>query len=340
MVLYFGCGTSEHRELIVALFDRVPENFRAKLNNYGLFLETWEDIPVNARKILINFWPDQNFRSWLILPWPKAEVWGRAWVITDEEMAIVGEWELRGLWFSEGDVIIENEQGLNFPAKTEKTYYAFQPTNGPANSLNFQIYPNPKHLMIVAARTVRQEFLSGKHGDKAVKRDKSELKKIVNNIEKTEKEIWQVDQKIIKGSRDLVELLKVQNVSMKIKIKLIKDLLPKIDKFYLESIDDLIRLKTRLIELSANNLETKKLKTVIMRIEEIILTLSSYVPHKLDEILAQMKNEETQSTVTPEFLQILETIFKKTAKIRDLVTKEQKEFSEISQIISIIKEST
>jgi len=324
-VLYFGCGTSQDLDLIVALFDRVPEHFNAKLDNFGLFLENWSDFPSGAREILKEFWPDLQFRSWLILPWPGAVVWGTAWLITEEEMEIMGEWELRNLWFTEGDVTIENKQGIQFPAKTERTYYNFTPHDKPANSLDFKIYPNPKEKMINTARNVRLGFLSEKHDYNAFKKDPLEFKKLLKKIQKNESHLWKINKRIIKFKTPIEEIIKHKNVDPETKVQLLKHLIPKLNKFFNESLEDLIILRNRIIALIALGTEVKKLKIIVKRLDQIIAIIAKEKNDPTLESLASSNNSKA--------FDLISSLFSKTSTIQSLISAE---VSELNAIINFI----
>ena len=157
-VLYFGYGANAHKDMIKALVGRVPKGFKAKLEDYGLFLQSWLDIPLEAKKTLEEVW-DEKFSSYIAVPLKKTEVWGTAWKITPRKRAVIGEWELHHKWYLPVKIKVLNEKGKVFEAETEiiPRFYTKIPAIQEKEYLHF---PNDKIKMLKLARKVRKAFLN------------------------------------------------------------------------------------------------------------------------------------------------------------------------------------
>ena len=155
-IFYFGYGANAHKDMIKALLGRVPEGFKAKLENYGLFIQAWLDIPLEAKKILEKTW-DESFSSYIAVPLKRATIWGTAWEITERERAIIGEWELHHKWYLPVHVTITNEEGKTFEAETEiiPRFYRKIPA---IQDKEYPHFPNDKAKMLKLAREVRKKF--------------------------------------------------------------------------------------------------------------------------------------------------------------------------------------
>lgn len=155
-ILYFCYGASRSPNMMKAIIGRRPRGFKYELNGYELCLQYWNEIPKKVKNILSRHW-DKSFRSYSIKQSPRKSVWGVVWIISKEEYALAGNWELRGMWYkkvrlkrkihSKNKIILTemvNPKGLK-PVKESKNYTDF---------------PVSKKKIISVANKVRKEFLS------------------------------------------------------------------------------------------------------------------------------------------------------------------------------------
>ena len=156
-ILYFGYGANAHKDMIKALVGRVPKGFKTKLENYGLFIQSWLDIPLEVKKILQESW-DDKFSSYIAVPLKGAVVFGTAWEITEQERAIIGEWELHHKWYLPVKVKLINEKGKSFKAETEiiPRFYTKIPA---IQEKEYLFFSNKKAKMLKLARKLRKRFL-------------------------------------------------------------------------------------------------------------------------------------------------------------------------------------
>lgn len=161
VVIYFGYGANAHRDMIKALVGRVPKGFKAKLKDYGLFIQSWLDIPLEAKQTLKEVW-DDTFSSYIAVPLKGAVVWGTAWELTERERAIIGAWELHHKWYIPVKIKLADEKGKSFEAETEiiPRFYTKIPA---IQEKEYPHFPNNKSKMLKLARKEREEFLKEKH---------------------------------------------------------------------------------------------------------------------------------------------------------------------------------
>ncbi|MGD9276396.1 MAG: gamma-glutamylcyclotransferase [Candidatus Pacearchaeota archaeon] len=179
-ILYFGYGANAHKDMIRALIGRAPKGFRAKLKNYGLFVQSWKDIPSSVREILGNVW-GTNFNSYIAIPLKGATTWGTAWKITRTERNIIGEWEFHNKWFTPVNINIEDEKGKTFGAETE-IILNFKPREPLVNKKSYPFFVTNKKEILKVARKVRKKFLESINKLKGVR--ETGVKKNERDIEK------------------------------------------------------------------------------------------------------------------------------------------------------------
>ncbi|MEK6845878.1 MAG: gamma-glutamylcyclotransferase family protein [Nanoarchaeota archaeon] len=163
-VLYFGYGANKNPEMIAAIIGRKPCGFPAKLFNYGLFIQSWKDIPVKARKILretSSF--EEGFKSYCISPSKGKSTQGMVWTITRLERQLIGAWELHGVWYKPIVVdvttlngkIIKNVETEVIRSKEIKQFMLGN---------RYKAFPNDQRIMLMEARKTREEFLLNLEG--------------------------------------------------------------------------------------------------------------------------------------------------------------------------------
>lgn len=64
--MYFGYGANRDPEMMEALLGRIPEGRPAKLFSHRLYIQPWEEIPVEVRKELTPPW-DTAFKSYIVV---------------------------------------------------------------------------------------------------------------------------------------------------------------------------------------------------------------------------------------------------------------------------------
>jgi hypothetical protein len=156
-ILYFGYGANAHKDMIKALVGRVPRGFKARLDNYGLFIQPWSKISSKAKKTLKNNW-DKKFSSYIAVPLKGSLIWGTAWEITKEERAIIGKWELHYKWYFPRDIKIFDEKNRMFNAQTE-IILKYSTKKSAIQDKAYPNFPNSKSKMLKLAREDRKEFL-------------------------------------------------------------------------------------------------------------------------------------------------------------------------------------
>lgn len=151
--LYFGYGANSSPLMMEAIIGRRPEGFKAKLMGYALYVQAWEEIPEAAKKILQPSW-DKDFRSYIAVPEEGALTWGMAWYLTSEELPMVGNWELHGIWYTPIQVQIVDLSGRSFEGETE----VILSTNSPMriDGETYPIFLNDQEQMIRVAEETRQ----------------------------------------------------------------------------------------------------------------------------------------------------------------------------------------
>ncbi|MEK6915665.1 MAG: gamma-glutamylcyclotransferase family protein [Nanoarchaeota archaeon] len=156
-VMYFGYGANAHKDMIKALIGRTPKGFKAKLRDYGLFIQSWLDIPLEAKKTLEEAW-DESFSSYIAVPLKGVVVWGTAWEITEKERAVIGEWELHHKWYLPVKIKIVDEKGKISEAETE-IIPRFYTKVSAIQEKEYPHFPNDKAKMLKLARKLRKDFL-------------------------------------------------------------------------------------------------------------------------------------------------------------------------------------
>lgn len=156
-IIYFGYGANANKDMMKALIGRVPKSFSAKLEDYGLFVQSWNEIPFAARKFLKHSW-DSSFQSYIAVPLKGNRIFGTAWKITQTEREMIGKWELHYHWYFPVEVKIKDEKGKTFKAKTE-IIYKYKTNEKPIVTKDYPSFVAPKKKMLKLANEDREEFL-------------------------------------------------------------------------------------------------------------------------------------------------------------------------------------
>lgn len=149
-ILYFGYGANSSPDMIEAIIGRRPSGSWAKLMDYELFIQDWQDIPEGNRKILQQNW-GQDFKSYCIRPKEGKAVVGQIWIITKLERGLIKEWEF---WYTPIMVKLEIENGKVVDAETEMIDN--QKIGYSANGERYDAFLNDKELMLSVARSTRK----------------------------------------------------------------------------------------------------------------------------------------------------------------------------------------
>ncbi|HLD05694.1 MAG TPA: gamma-glutamylcyclotransferase family protein [Candidatus Nanoarchaeia archaeon] len=118
-VRYFGYGANKTPEMMEAMVGRVPMGVPAVLEDFELCIQEWLEIPSNVREILFRCGWDPSFKTYCARRAKGKKVNGMLWVLTPEEHALVGNWEMHGQWFEPLRVVVKDEQGTAFDVLTE-----------------------------------------------------------------------------------------------------------------------------------------------------------------------------------------------------------------------------
>lgn len=162
-IIYFGYGANSDLKMINALIGRIPFGFKAKLKDYCLFVQSLSEVPSEAKKILEKVW-DENFKSYIAVPFNGKIVFGTAWEITQQERKIIGEWELHHKWYFPVNIKIIDENGNIFEAETEiiQKFSSEKLIEGE----HYPAFLNDKDKMLKLAKKIRKDFLENNSENK------------------------------------------------------------------------------------------------------------------------------------------------------------------------------
>ncbi|MBI2326808.1 gamma-glutamylcyclotransferase [Candidatus Curtissbacteria bacterium] len=168
-VEYFAYGVNCVSEMMEALLGRIPKSYAARLNGYELCIQTWDEIPEPVRNILSADWgPD--FRAYRIRPAEDKSVRGIVWQLSPEELALVKNWEMDGLWTETAEVIV-HVNGQPDPVTGVETSVVTDPNiKIRFKGERYIIYLNDKDKMLQAARRSREIYLREKEGPPILER--------------------------------------------------------------------------------------------------------------------------------------------------------------------------
>lgn len=114
-IRYFGYGANASPDMIKAIIGRKPSGFVVRLEDFELWVQSWQDIPSSVRKILKNNWT-LDFRTYCISPKRGKKVKGHVWLLTPEERQLVSKWEF---WYQPIKTKIKIQDGSSMTVETE-----------------------------------------------------------------------------------------------------------------------------------------------------------------------------------------------------------------------------
>lgn len=148
-VQYFGYGANSSSEMIEAIMGRRPSGFPAILEGYELFIQSWEEIPQDVRRILSNDW-GSNFKTYCIRAARGRKVYGYVWNITQEERERISNWEF---WYEPVKVKVKQRNGKLITVETE-IIDNFQ-IGKVVNTEQYPVFLNDQKQMVKIAKKVR-----------------------------------------------------------------------------------------------------------------------------------------------------------------------------------------
>ncbi|MEK6963733.1 MAG: gamma-glutamylcyclotransferase family protein [Nanoarchaeota archaeon] len=158
-VRYFGYGANKNPEMMEAMVGCVPMGVPAVLEDFELCIQEWFQIPAAVRDILFRCGWDPSFKTYCARSAKGKQVNGTLWILTPEEHALVGNWEMHGQWFHSISVSVKDEAGKKYAAVTEVMLgEGMTPAlecYGPA----LPPFPVDKQKIFQVASKVRMEFL-------------------------------------------------------------------------------------------------------------------------------------------------------------------------------------
>ena len=150
LTYYFGYGTLASPETIEAVIGRKPDGSDLYLDDYGLYIQVWDEIPNQVRQVLGKLW-DPNFRSYFVRPAEGKRVLGKLWLITPEERELVSKWEF---WYEPIKVKTKSASGSIIEIETE---IINNPSIGQvAGGENYTLFLNDKKKTLEAAAKTRE----------------------------------------------------------------------------------------------------------------------------------------------------------------------------------------
>ncbi|MDP3728838.1 MAG: gamma-glutamylcyclotransferase family protein [bacterium] len=157
-IFYFGYGANAYPEMIEALLGRKAKGKKAILKDYGLFLQSFSEVPSKAQSLLQKCGWGKTFLSYIITPCKGSVVHGTLWEMTSQERAIIGEWELHHFWYIPIKVRIDTKNKKGILVQTE-IIPQYSTDKKPIIKEKYSSFPNAKTKMLHLARKVRKEFL-------------------------------------------------------------------------------------------------------------------------------------------------------------------------------------
>jgi hypothetical protein len=134
-ILFFGYGTYRDREKIKRIIGRDPgEGEDAILEGYDLLIQTLDQIPSMARKVLEKVW-GEKFRAYTIRK-GNGIIIGKIWKLDKTDIDKIKDWEFMNgseQWRELATVTIKSKSGETFSVVTEKaldSQYTKETVNG------------------------------------------------------------------------------------------------------------------------------------------------------------------------------------------------------------------
>lgn len=134
--------------MVEAIAARKPSGIPARLENYELLVQSWDEIPLEARKVLQKHW-GTNFRTYCIKPKRGAVVTGYVWFLTPAERERINRWEF---WYKPITVWVTLDTGETVEAESEMIDSSEDSES--ADGENYPMFLNDKHTMLEIARKV------------------------------------------------------------------------------------------------------------------------------------------------------------------------------------------
>ena len=156
-IKYFGYGANSDPEMMEAVTGTKLEGTPFVLKGFRFGILRLPELPRNVQRILRQDW-DSNFRIYsLVRGADNNSVRGVLWELTDQQLALVHNWELIGLLPQEFTVYVEGENSNIFGARTVMI------TDPIARMIvNGESYPpflNDRERMLSVARRSREVYL-------------------------------------------------------------------------------------------------------------------------------------------------------------------------------------
>lgn len=168
-VAYFAYGANRNPEMIEAVIGRLPKGEPARLRGFELCVQTWPEIPEPVRNILSPDWgPD--FRAYRIRPAEDKSVRGMIWYITPNELNLIKNWEIDGLW-TEPARVSADFVGRNHVERGVITSIIHDPSiKISLKGERYDPFLNEKDKMLQAARRSREIYLREREGPSILER--------------------------------------------------------------------------------------------------------------------------------------------------------------------------
>ena len=158
LIEFFGYGADRDPEMMKAIIGRVPKGYPATLEGFELCVQTWEEIPEEAKKILSPPW-DSSFSSYILRPTlkPFKKVRGTIWLITPHERKLIDNWELVGKWYQVFFLHIRTHDDL--PKQIEIQVVNDQKIKKVVHGEYYKNFITSKSKMLDLAEKVRKDYL-------------------------------------------------------------------------------------------------------------------------------------------------------------------------------------
>lgn len=152
IIRYFGYGANASADMMKALIGRKPTGYVAWLEGYELWIQSWQEVPANARKILKNCW-NPDFMTYCVSPKQGKKAKGRVWFLTRDERRQVSKWEF---WYQSVKVRVRMKDGRLTGAETE--IVKRQPSNKiELDGERYKLFLNNKKKMLKIAKMRRSQ---------------------------------------------------------------------------------------------------------------------------------------------------------------------------------------
>jgi len=156
MIYFFGYGADRDADMMKAIVGRVPKGEKAVISGFELCIQSFNDVPFKARKIIAKSW-DHSFKSYVIRPVldMNSVVTGTMWTLTPLERKLIDNWEITGLWY---DVFFFTKEAPD-KMQMEIQIVQDQPIRHIANGKRYKTFLNSREKMLETANFLRLEYL-------------------------------------------------------------------------------------------------------------------------------------------------------------------------------------